>query len=80
MKPGHANPQIDGPALRELRKLAGYNITQLAAEIGCSVQYLSQLEVTARKGCSPALFVRIVKALELDDPNLIIRSDEDAAA
>lgn len=70
----NANVEINGAALRELRKLAGHNITELASIIDCSFQYLSQLETGARTACSPALYARICDALHLDDRTLLLRA------
>lgn len=74
---GHPNPQIDGSALREMRQLAGFNITQFAARVGCSFQYLSQLETGARTACSPALYARICDKLGIADRRLLLRKPDE---
>lgn len=73
MKTANANVEIDGAALRELRKLSGYSITALAGKIGCSFQYLSQLETDPDRACSPGLYARICKALRLSDRTVLLR-------
>lgn len=73
MKAGNANVEINGAALRELRKLAGFSITALAEKVGCSFQYLSQLETEPERACSPALYAKICKALRLTDRTVLLR-------
>lgn len=75
-EPANANVEINGPALRHLRKLSGHNVTEFADLVECSFQYLSQLETGARLVCSPALFARICDALRLADRTVLLREPE----
>lgn len=74
MKTANVNVEIDGAALRHLRKLAGHSLTELATRVDCSLSYLSNLETGARTACSPALYARICDALHLADRTVLLRS------
>lgn len=76
VKTANANVEINGSALRHLRKLAGFSITALADQVGCSLPYLSQLETGARTACSPALFARICDALRIEDRTVLLRDGQ----
>lgn len=49
----HANPEIDGDRLRDIRIQAGLTITEAAARAGMNRQYLSQLELGTRVTTAP---------------------------
>lgn len=62
--PEPAGVQVDGPAVRSLRKLNGHNLRELAAKAGISLQYLSQIERGPRS-MSPGAFARLADALDV---------------
>jgi transcriptional regulator with XRE-family HTH domain len=68
-----ANAEIDGTAMRELRKLAGYSVKGLAEAVNCSAPYISMLETRPDRTCSPELFARICDALHVRDRALLLR-------
>lgn len=55
--------EVDGNALRELRKQLGYTITDLAPRVPMSIGYLSQIERGRRKAVSPPKFKELTAAL-----------------
>lgn len=61
-----AGVEIAGTKLRQLRKLAGFNLKPFAALAECSPQYVSQLEHGTRQRASPELFARICDVLGLE--------------
>ena len=63
--------EIDGAAVREARKQAGMTITMLAGRVGLTVGYLSQIERGTKPRMSPPAYLRLVEALQIDDPNQI---------
>lgn len=75
-----ANVVIDGPAMRELRKLAGLSVKSLAEKVGCSRPYISLLETQADRTCSPEIFARICDALRLDDRSVLVRKPQARSA
>lgn len=64
---GSPGVEINGAKLRELRKLMGDDLKAFAGRAGITIQYLSQLELGARRRVSPSTFVRICNALGVDD-------------
>jgi transcriptional regulator with XRE-family HTH domain len=52
----------NGPEIRKRRRLAGWNPTPFATQVGISPGYLSRLETGKRKA-SPATLKRIADAL-----------------
>ena len=66
--------EVDGAAIRELRKRAGLTMTMLAHQVDLTLGYLSQIERGVKRTISPPAFRRIAAALELDDPGEIRRA------
>lgn len=75
--PEPAGVQIDGPAVRRLRKMAGQTIAGIAKPARISVQYLSQIERGDKTSVSPPAFARICDALGVDPQHrhLLIRDE-----
>lgn len=69
-----AGVEVDGNAVRELRKDLGYTLVQFAPKVAVSWGYLSQIERGWRKRVSPPVFLRLVSALETY-PDRIKRKD-----
>ncbi|MBM0235886.1 helix-turn-helix transcriptional regulator [Micromonospora sp. ATA32] len=72
----HASPEIDGHRIRELRKQSGLSVTALAARIGITPQYLSQIERGHRPTVSPSTFNRIVDAMGVENHTTLRRATE----
>lgn len=70
----HASPEIDGAQLREIRKLAGMSVTEAAARIGISSDYLSKIERGVRGTVAPAMFVRICDVMGVTDRATLLRT------
>jgi transcriptional regulator with XRE-family HTH domain len=66
MAPEPPGVAVAGGELRKLRKLSGDNLEAFAAKVGISLQYLSQLEIGARRSCTPSVFASICDALGID--------------
>lgn len=71
--PAPAGVAIDGAQVRELRKLSGRTVTQLAAAVGISFQYLSMIERGTRASVSSPVFVRICDGLGVEDRRKLLR-------
>jgi transcriptional regulator with XRE-family HTH domain len=63
--------EVDGTALRELRKRLGYTVSEFAPLVPISFGYLSQIERGWRKSVSPPTFQRLVSALGIHNPDAI---------
>lgn len=79
MSARHASPEIDGAALRELRKISGLSVTEAAGKIGIAVAYLSQIERGDRRTVSPATFGRICDVMGVKDRKTLLRADQEVA-
>lgn len=71
--PAPAGVAIDGAQVRELRKLAGKTVTQLAAQLGISIQYLSMIERGDRASVSSPVFARICDGLGVENRRELLR-------
>lgn len=63
---------INGPAIRELRKLLGMSVNLLAEEAEVDASYISNIEAGRRQTIPPHLFRKLVFSLRLQDPRAII--------
>lgn len=72
--PAPAGVEIDGAKVRELRKLSGRTVTDMAPACEISFQYLSMIERGTRPNVSPAVFARICDALGIKDRRMLLRS------
>lgn len=73
MSSRHASPEIDGPKLRELRKMAGLTITELSSKVGCSISYLAAIERGHRPTVAPSMYARICEAMGIEDRGQLLR-------
>ncbi|MFK0182498.1 helix-turn-helix domain-containing protein [Streptomyces xanthochromogenes] len=67
--------QVDGAALRERRKAAGVDLSELAESAGISRRYLSHLENGTRTRMSPARHTRLFKALAAAENRPVAQPD-----
>lgn len=63
---------MNGPALRHIRTLTGLNARQLAVEVGVTPDYIRKIENGISKQVGPALFVRLMTALRIDDRRVLL--------
>ena len=69
----HANPEIDGAKLREVRQHAGLTVTEAAAKIGVTAGYLSSIERGHRRTVAPARFNLICEVYGITDRSKLQR-------
>jgi transcriptional regulator with XRE-family HTH domain len=63
--------QVDGAAIREKRKTAGVETSELAERAGISRRYLSHLETGTRSQMRPGPFTRLCRALGAAENELL---------
>ena len=63
---------VNGPALRHIRMLTGLNARQLAAEVQVTPDYIRKIENGLSRQVGPALFVRLMTALRIDDRRVLL--------
>lgn len=69
-----ATIRVDGPRMRELRKLAGHNLSSFGQVAAIHPSYVSHIERGVRAGVSPAVYARICDALGIKDRRELMRS------
>jgi transcriptional regulator with XRE-family HTH domain len=62
-----AGAEVDGAAVRRLRKRRGYSLTGLAPLVPMSISYLSQIERGHKHTMGPERFVRLAQLLGVAD-------------
>ncbi|MER5613234.1 helix-turn-helix domain-containing protein [Streptomyces sp. NPDC058322] len=55
---------------------AGFEVQQLADEIGCTASYLRKLETGTRKRMRPGKYVRLRAALNATDDELLAPTED----
>lgn len=63
--------QVNGAAIREIRKAAGVETSELAERAGISRRYLSHLENGTRSRMRPGPYTRLRQALDVDETDLL---------
>lgn len=63
---------VNGPALRHIRTLTGLNARQLAVEVRVTPDYIRKIENGISRQVGPALFVRLMTALRIDDRRVLL--------
>lgn len=63
---------VDGAAICAKRKAAGMPVSELAALIGCSANYLRKLERGTRKCMGPRFFCRLRDVLNATEEDLLV--------
>lgn len=59
--------EVDGTAVRKLRKRRGYSLTRLAPMVPMSISYLSQIERGHKTTMGPERFLRLAHLLGVAD-------------
>lgn len=64
--------EINGFAVREIRKIAGFNATPFAAEVGITQPHLSKIETGTRTRVTPHTFNALLRALAISDRRALL--------
>jgi transcriptional regulator with XRE-family HTH domain len=73
--PQRSTVEVDGPAIRRIRKLAGLDMSTLAAQVGITANYLSRLETGTRRRVRPSVYAAIRQHLGATDDELLALSE-----
>ena len=68
--------EVNGAAIRTIRKLAGVEIRDLATRIGITSSYLSRIETGSRRRLRPSVYAALRAALDVPDKTLLIEEEE----
>lgn len=74
-----ANLRLDRDKLKRRREIKGYNVPALADILGITPDHMYRLERGVRHP-SPALYVRMANALEVDPPEELLLDESEATA
>lgn len=69
--PQRSTVEVDGPAIRMIRKLRGLDMSTLASQAGISANYLSRLETGTRRRVRPSVYAALRRHLGATDDELL---------
>lgn len=64
--------EINGYALRELRKRSGLGVAEFAAQVGVQRPYIAKIELGYSKRVSPKVFNAILSTLTITDRRVLL--------
>lgn len=71
-----ANVAVNAATVRHLRIVNGLGVTALAKELGCSPAYVSRIESGRARRVSPAMFLKLRRALAVQDPRVLMSNPD----
>ncbi|MFD7416841.1 helix-turn-helix domain-containing protein [Kitasatospora purpeofusca] len=71
LMPQRSNVEVDGPAIRRIRKLSGLDMRTLADQVGITANYLSRIETGSRRMVRPSVYVALRRQLGASDDDLL---------
>lgn len=81
--PATTTYEVNGFALRELRKRSGLGVADLAAQVGVQRPYIAKIELGHSRRVSPKVFNALLAALVIEDRRALLANpfgaDEAAA-
>lgn len=72
--------EINGFALRHIRKNAGIEVAELAERIGVQRPYITKIELGHSRRVSPKVFNALLSALVVDDRRALLANPHGVAA
>lgn len=64
--------EVNGYALREIRKRSGVDIARLAEQVGVDRSYLAKIELGHSLRVSPKVYAALLLALAIDDRRVLL--------
>lgn len=71
--------EVNGFALREIRKRSGVEVAELAARVGVQRPYIAKIELGHSQRVSPKVFNAILSALVIEDRRSLLANPHGAA-
>lgn len=71
--------EVNGFAIRELRKRTGFGVAELAAAAGVQRAYIAKIELGHSRRVSPKVFNALLSALTIEDRRSILANPHGAA-
>ncbi|WBP89471.1 helix-turn-helix domain-containing protein [Kitasatospora cathayae] len=69
--PERSTVEVDGPAIRRIRKHAGVDMSTLAEQVGITANYLSRIETGTRRRVRPSVYAALRRHLGAADDELL---------
>jgi transcriptional regulator with XRE-family HTH domain len=73
--PQRSTVEVNGAAIRRIRKLAGTDMPDLATQVGITASYLSRIETGSRRRVRPSVYGALRTALSATDDQLLADSE-----
>lgn len=74
--PQRSTVEVDGAAIRRIRKLSGIDMRDLAIQIGISANYLSRIETGSRRRIRASVYGALREALGTTDQQLLALGED----
>lgn len=71
--------EVNGFAIRELRKRSGLGVAELAAAVGCQRPYIAKIELGHSRRVSPKVFNALLAALTIEDRRSVLANPHGSA-
>lgn len=68
--PNRTTVEVNGPAIRKLRKLSGQEMRDVAEQAGITPNYLSRIETGSRRRLKPTVYAALRSALGTTDDKI----------
>lgn len=78
--PAPTTVEINGFAIREIRKAKGLSVVDLARHVGVQRPYIAKIELGHSLRVSPKVFNALLAALTIDDRRALLAHPHGAAA
>lgn len=69
--PQRSTVEVDGPAIRTIRKLRGLEMSSLACQAGITANYLSRIETGTRRRVRPSVYAALRQHLGATDDEIL---------
>ncbi|MFB7617790.1 helix-turn-helix domain-containing protein [Kitasatospora sp. NPDC056181] len=69
--PQRSTVEVDGSAIRRIRKLAGVDMSMLASQAGITANYLSRIETGSRNRVRPSVYAALRDHLSATDDEIL---------
>ncbi len=73
--PQRSTVEVNGAAIRRIRKLSGAEMRDLAIQVGISANYLSRIETGSRRNVRAGVYAALRTALSATDDQLLADSE-----
>ncbi|MFJ6616637.1 helix-turn-helix domain-containing protein [Kitasatospora sp. NPDC091335] len=73
--PQRSTVEVDGPAIRTIRKRRGLDMNTLANQVGITTNYLSRIETGTRRRVRPSVYAALRQHLGVNPDEILAPSE-----